>query len=58
MKEYVIYLTKPPETKLLLAIDMEEAFDIACERYRLERVHNITEVNSELVSDGNINKAG
>jgi hypothetical protein len=37
---------------------MEEAFEIACERYRLERVHNITEVNSELVSDGNINKAG
>jgi hypothetical protein len=41
MKEYVVYLIDPVETIILLALDIEEAKEIAFELYDHKRVMRI-----------------
>jgi hypothetical protein len=43
MKEYIVYLTQPSEAKLMLALDLDEAYTIAHVEYGEERVSKIIE---------------
>lgn len=42
MREYIVYLTDPADTTIILAKDIEDAKEMAFELYDYERVVRIT----------------